>query len=93
MKQDAPTTALNDLSLPDDPILLKRMIEELLTQLRDQKNELAGPLFRGKSNKPYSKNAIRCRFRRLRDKLPQLGHFISYTFRATYATNALENGG
>ncbi len=51
-----------------------------------------GPLFRGKSNRPFSKNAIRCRFRRLREKLPQLGNFISYTFRTTYATTALENG-
>lgn len=51
-----------------------------------------GPLFRGKSDRPLNKNAIRCRFRRLREKLPHLGHFISYTFRASFATAALENG-
>jgi transposase len=42
MKQDAPITAVNATSLPEDPAILKRMIQELLTQLRDQKNELAG---------------------------------------------------
>lgn len=51
-----------------------------------------GPLFRGRCDRPLNKNAIRCRFRRLRKKLPHLGHFISYTFRASFATAALENG-
>jgi integrase len=60
--------------------------------MRLMKKNPEGQLVRGKGNRPYSKNAIRCRFRRLRKKLPQLGHFISYTFRATFATNALENG-
>ncbi len=52
-----------------------------------------GPIFRGpRGKKPYSKNAVRCRFRRLRAKLPHLKHFISYTYRHTYATDALESG-
>ena len=52
-----------------------------------------GPIFRGpRGKKPFSKNGVRCRFRRLRQKLPHLKHFISYTYRHTYATDALEAG-
>ncbi len=52
-----------------------------------------GPLFRGpRGKKPFSRNAVRCRFRRLREKLPHLKGVISYTYRATYATSALEKG-
>lgn len=54
-----------------------------------------GPIFRGparKGCKPFSRNAVRCRFRRLRAKLPQLKGVISYTFRHSYITDALERG-
>ncbi len=54
-----------------------------------------GPLFRGPARagrKPYSANSIRCRFRRLRKKLPQLKGVIAYTFRHSYVTDALERG-
>jgi integrase len=54
-----------------------------------------GPIFRGperKGDRPYSRNALRCRFRRLRVKLPQLKGVISYTLRHTYITDALERG-
>lgn len=54
-----------------------------------------GPLFRGPKRagrKPYSKNAIRCRFRRLRKKLPHLKGVIAYTYRHSYITDALERG-
>jgi len=52
-----------------------------------------GPLFLGPhSGRPFSRNGIRCRFRRLRKKLPHLKHFISYTYRHSYVTDALENG-
>jgi integrase len=52
-----------------------------------------GPIFRGpkrKGHKPYSRNVIRCRFRRLRLKLPQLKGVISYTLWHTWITDALE---
>jgi integrase len=53
----------------------------------------AGPLFRGpRGSRPFSPNGIRCRFRNLRRKLPHLKGVISYTYRHTYATSALENG-
>lgn len=52
-----------------------------------------GPIFRGpRGAKPFTRNGIRCRFRRLRQKLPHLEHFVAYNYRATFATNALENG-
>ena len=40
----------------------------------------------------FSRNGVRRRFRQLRKKLPHLKGVISYTYRATYATNALEQG-
>lgn len=54
-----------------------------------------GPIFRGpkrKGHKPFSRNAVRCRFRRLRAKLPQLIGVVSYTLRHSYITDALERG-
>jgi site-specific recombinase XerD len=52
-----------------------------------------GPLFRGpRSKRGNTRNGIRCRFRRLREKLPHLAGVISYTARHSFATNALMNG-
>jgi integrase len=54
-----------------------------------------GPIFRGpkrKGYRPFSRNALRCRFRRLREKLPHLKGVISYTYRHNYITDALERG-
>jgi len=52
-----------------------------------------GPLFPSrKLGRPFSKNAVRCRFRRLRAKLPHLKHFVCYNLRHTYATDALARG-
>jgi integrase len=63
-----------------------------LTKRLMEKNP-TGPLFRGpRGGKPFTRNGIRCRFRRLREKLPHLKHFISYHYRHSYATDALENG-
>lgn len=52
-----------------------------------------GPLFRGPRGKAaFSRNNIRCRFARLRKKLPHLAHFVCYNLRHSYATQALLNG-
>jgi integrase len=52
-----------------------------------------GPLFRThRGKKPWNRNAVRLRFRRLRDKLPELGEVISYSYRHTFCTDALVNG-
>ena len=51
-----------------------------------------GPLFRNSRGKPWTRNAIRCRFRNLRAKLPHLKGVVSYTYRHSFVTDALENG-
>lgn len=51
-----------------------------------------GPIFRGWGDRPYSSNGIRCRFRRLREKLPHLQDVVAYCYRHTFATDALERG-
>ena len=52
-----------------------------------------GPLFRGpRGGKPFTRNGIRCRFKRLRQKLPHLKGLIAYADRHSFATDALVNG-
>ncbi|MFO0845496.1 MAG: site-specific integrase [Gemmataceae bacterium] len=52
-----------------------------------------GPLFRGpRSKRGNTRNGIRCRFKRLREKLPHLKGVISYTMRHSFATRSLANG-
>lgn len=51
-----------------------------------------GPLFRNSRGVPWTGNAIRTRFRRLRKKHPELKGVIAYTYRASFATDALEAG-
>jgi len=51
-----------------------------------------GPIFRNQRGRPWTVNAVRIRFRRLRRKFPELNDVVAYTFRHTYATNALVNG-
>ncbi|HEX3151476.1 MAG TPA: site-specific integrase [Gemmataceae bacterium] len=52
-----------------------------------------GPLFRGPRDKTaFSRQNIRCRLKRLRTKLPHLKHFVCYSVRHTFATQALIKG-
>src|SRR5262249_39794474 len=52
-----------------------------------------GHLFRGPRNKqPYTRNGVRCRFRNLRKKFPNLTGVVAYSYRHTYCTDALVNG-
>jgi len=51
-----------------------------------------GPIFRNHRGVPWTVNAVRIRFRRLRSKFPELRDVVAYTFRHTFATNALVNG-
>jgi integrase len=51
-----------------------------------------GPLFLNQDRKPWTRQAIRCRFRNLRKKFPAFGHFTAYSFRRAYVTDALERG-
>jgi len=51
-----------------------------------------GPLFLNSRGKPWSRNAIRCRFRRLRKKLGLDKGVVAYSYRHSFATNGLEQG-
>ncbi len=51
-----------------------------------------GPIFRNSRMKPWTNNAIRSRFRNLRKKYAQLKGVIAYSYRASFATDALEAG-
>ncbi len=51
-----------------------------------------GPLFRNSRGKPWTRNAVRCRFRYLRERLPQLAGVTAYCCRHTYVSDGLEKG-
>jgi integrase len=51
-----------------------------------------GPLFRNRFGKPWSCNAIRLRWMRLREKLNLPAGTCSYAYRHTYTTEGLERG-
>ena len=53
-----------------------------------------GPLFRNARGEPWTCNAVRCRFRRLRNRLSTdlPADLCAYLYRHTYATEALQNG-
>lgn len=46
-----------------------------------------GPVFRNRNGTPWDRNAIRCRFRRLRKKI---GNYCAYHLRHSFATIALQ---
>lgn len=51
-----------------------------------------GPLFRNSRGTAWTRNAVRTRFRRLREKYPALRGVVAYTYRASFATDALGGG-
>lgn len=51
-----------------------------------------GPLFRNRYDRPWSGNAIRLRWRRLRQKLQLAKGTCSYAYRHTFTTEGLERG-
>jgi integrase len=52
----------------------------------------SGPLFLNTRGRPWTANALRCRFRRLREKFPGLAGVTAYCYRHTYTTEGLLNG-
>jgi integrase len=52
----------------------------------------SGPLFRNEDGRPWTRNAIRCRFRRARKKLNLGGDLVAYLYRHAVATDLLESG-
>jgi len=51
-----------------------------------------GPLFLNSRRKPWTRNAVRIRFRNLRQRHPELHGIVAYTYRSSFATDALEGG-
>jgi integrase len=51
-----------------------------------------GPLFLNEDGRPWNRNAIRCRFRRVRKKLGLGGDLVAYLYRHAVATDLLESG-
>lgn len=51
-----------------------------------------GPLLLNSRGKPWTRNAVRIRFRNLRKKYPQLKGIVAYTYRGSFATDALAAG-
>lgn len=64
----------------------KEICERLVRKYRK------GPVFRTIDNNPWTKDSLNCRFRRLRQKYPQLKGVTAYSVRHGFATNALERG-
>lgn len=67
---------------PEALVLTRRLIEK----------SAVGPLFRNTRGMPWTRNAVRIRFRNLRKKYPQLKGIVAYTYRSSFATDALEAG-
>lgn len=51
-----------------------------------------GPLFLNSRGRPWTRNAVRIRFRNLRRKHPELKGVVAYSYRSSFATDALEGG-
>lgn len=69
--------------LPPEVLALSRELMEIRPE---------GPLFLNARGKPWTRNAVRIRFRNLRQRFPQLKGVIAYTYRSSFATDALESG-
>jgi integrase len=52
----------------------------------------AGPLFLNEDGRPWNRNSIRCRFRRVRKKLKLGGDLVAYLYRHAVTTDLLESG-
>lgn len=71
-------------------IILTPAMVELTKRL--MKLHPVGPLFLNADGKPWNRNSIRCRFRRIRKKLKLGGDLVAYLYRHAVATDLLESG-
>ena len=63
---------------------------ELSRRLAEQRPQ--GPLFLNRRKRGYSRSAIRTRFWRLREKHSNLAGIVAYSYRHSFATDALVRG-
>jgi integrase len=73
----------------DRIIYLTERMKELLSKRIAQRGD--GILFLNTDGNPWDRNAVRCRFRRLRAKLGLKG-VVCYSFRHAFITDGLEAG-
>ena len=71
-------------------IVLTKKALSICKRLCEQNPE--GPIFRNIRGRPWTKDAVSCRFQRLKKKLGITGSFCPYGLRHTFATDALLNG-
>ena len=71
-------------------VILTPAMVELTRRLMAEHPE--GSLFRNADGKPWNRNAVRCRFRRVREKLGLGGDLVAYLYRHAVATDLLETG-
>jgi len=69
--------------------LTPRMVE--LSKMLMTRNP-DGPIFRNSRGLPWTANAVRCRMRRLREKLNLPAGTVAYSYRHAFATDGLTNG-
>jgi integrase len=74
------------------PLIVYLCPEALALTKRQLQQHPEGPIFRNSRGKPWTRNSVRLRFRNLRKKFPQLKGVIAYTYRSSFATDALESG-
>lgn len=72
-------------------IILTPAMVELTKKLMAQVPE-GTPLFRNRKGKPWNRNAIRCRFLRVREKLGLGDDVVAYLYRHAFCTDMLESG-
>lgn len=71
-------------------VILTPAMVELTRRLMKEHPE--GTLFRNDKGKPWTRNAVRCRFRRVRKKLDLGSDVVAYLYRHAVCTDLLESG-
>lgn len=74
----------------DRTITLTRSLLAMLRRLAEVNP--TGPLLRNSDGNPWTTNAVRCRFRRMRDRLGLDPKTVAYSYRHSFVTDGLERG-
>lgn len=78
-------------------LLISRRLGRLIVRIARQRGTWAGPIFLNNRGRAWSKNAVRCLFRRIRRRLRLAAdtngeNIVAYTFRHSLATYAASKG-